>query len=76
MFDILHLILIVVRLFNNYLTSAVEYGEFLHQKGRKLTNFDEIRQEIEAETDRVTGSNKGISTIPINLRVYSPHGKW
>lgn len=52
-----------------------EFGEFLHQKGKKYTNFDEIRGEIEAETDRVTGSNKGISNIPINLRVYSPHGK-
>ena len=29
--------------------------------------------EIEAETDRATGSNKGISSAPINLRVYSPH---
>ncbi|XP_065089143.1 dynamin isoform X3 [Ochlerotatus camptorhynchus] len=55
------------------INGTVEYGEFLHLKGRKLTNFDEIRQEIEAETDRVTGSNKGISNIPINLRVYSPH---
>lgn len=27
------------------------------------------------ETDRVTGGNKGISNIPINLRVYSPNGK-
>ena len=33
----------------------------------------QIRQEIEAETDRMTGSNKGISNIPINLRVYSPY---
>lgn len=31
--------------------------------------------EIEAETDRLTGSNKGISNIPINLRVSSPYGK-
>lgn len=38
-------------------------------------DFDEVRREIEAETDRVTGSNKGISNIPINLRVYSPNGK-
>lgn len=38
-------------------------------------DFDEVRKEIEAETDRVTGSNKGISNIPINLRVYSPNGK-
>jgi dynamin 1/3 len=36
-------------------------------------DFDEIRQEIENETDRLTGSNKGISNIPINLRVYSPN---
>lgn len=55
------------------INGTIEYGEFLHQKGKKFSNFDEIRQEIEAETDRVTGSNKGISTIPINLRVYSPH---
>uniref|UniRef100_A0A182QYT8 Dynamin n=1 Tax=Anopheles farauti TaxID=69004 RepID=A0A182QYT8_9DIPT len=55
------------------INGTVEFGEFLHQKGKKFTNFDEIRGEIEAETDRVTGSNKGISNIPINLRVYSPH---
>ena len=53
----------------------VEFGEFLHCKGKKFMDFNEIRSEIEAETDRVTGSNKGISNIPINLRVYSPHGK-
>lgn len=39
-------------------------------------DFDEVRKEIEAETDRVTGSNKGISNIPINLRVYSPNGEY
>ncbi|GAB1285606.1 Dynamin-3 [Apodemus speciosus] len=50
-----------------------KYAEFLHCKGKKFTDFDEVRHEIEAETDRVTGMNKGISSIPINLRVYSPH---
>ncbi|XP_029307718.1 dynamin-2 isoform X3 [Cottoperca gobio] len=50
-----------------------EYAEFLHCKGRKFVDFEEVRLEIEAETDRITGSNKGISTIPINLRVYSPN---
>ncbi|XP_050068600.1 dynamin isoform X3 [Anopheles maculipalpis] len=55
------------------INGTVEFGEFLHQKGKKFSNFEEIRQEIEAETDRITGSNKGISNIPINLRVYSPH---
>ncbi len=38
-------------------------------------DFNAIMKEIEDETDRVTGSNKGISNLPINLRVYSPHGK-
>ncbi|XP_072935071.1 dynamin isoform X12 [Epargyreus clarus] len=50
-----------------------EYAEFLHCKGKKFTDFNEVRGEIEAETDRVTGSNKGISPVPINLRVYSPN---
>lgn len=52
-----------------------EHAEFLHCKGRIFTDFDQVRKEIEDETDRVTGQNKGISNIPINLRVYSPHGK-
>ncbi|XP_033829148.1 dynamin-1-like [Periophthalmus magnuspinnatus] len=50
-----------------------EYAEFLHCKGKKFTDFEEVRLEIEAETDRVTGANKGISPVPINLRVYSPN---
>uniref|UniRef100_A0A3Q3M341 Dynamin-2 n=1 Tax=Mastacembelus armatus TaxID=205130 RepID=A0A3Q3M341_9TELE len=53
--------------------SKAEYAEFLHCKGRKFVDFEEVRLEIEAETDRITGSNKGISPIPINLRVYSPN---
>lgn len=55
---------------------CIEFGEFLHCKGKKFMDFNEIRQEIEAETDRITGSNKGISNVPINLRVYSPNGKY
>ncbi|XP_031560017.1 dynamin-1-like [Actinia tenebrosa] len=53
--------------------SNSEYAEFLHCKNKKFTNFEDVRKEIVAETDRVTGSNKGISSVPINLRVYSPH---
>ncbi|KAI5090983.1 dynamin-2 isoform X3, partial [Silurus meridionalis] len=60
---------LVLQLINN----KAEYAEFLHCKGKKFVNFDEVRMEIEAETDRITGSNKGISPIPINLRVYSPN---
>lgn len=50
-----------------------EWGEFLHLPGKKFFNFDEIRQEIVRETDKVTGENQGISPIPINLRIYSPY---
>jgi len=50
-----------------------EWGTFLHDPKRTFTDFNEIRKEIEAETDRETGSNKGISRRPINLQVHSPH---
>uniref|UniRef100_A0A7N6BDV1 Interferon-induced GTP-binding protein Mx n=1 Tax=Anabas testudineus TaxID=64144 RepID=A0A7N6BDV1_ANATE len=55
------------------LSANTEYGEFLHCKEKKFTDFEEICKEIEAETCRVTGSNKGISPLPISLRIYSPH---
>ncbi|XP_072291967.1 dynamin-1-like protein isoform X1 [Eucyclogobius newberryi] len=50
-----------------------EWGKFLHTKNKLYTNFDEIRQEIEAETERVSGINKGISDEPIHLKIFSPH---
>ncbi|SCU94803.1 LADA_0G11408g1_1 [Lachancea dasiensis] len=50
-----------------------EWGEFLHLPGKKFHNFDEIRQEIVSETDKTTGKNAGISSVPINMRIYSPH---
>lgn len=48
-----------------------EYAEFLHLN-RRFTDFDEIRREIEAETFRVAGQNKGVSKLPINLKIYGP----
>ncbi|KAM9324777.1 dynamin-3 [Gastrophryne carolinensis] len=55
------------------ITSKTEYAEFLHCKGKKISDFDLVRQEIEAEMERTTGTNKGISSVPINLRIYSPN---
>ena len=54
-------------------TNPNEWGEFLHLPGKKFFNFDEIRKEIEKETENVTGTNAGISPAPINLRIYSPN---
>ncbi|KAL3235149.1 Dynamin-related protein DNM1 [Nakaseomyces bracarensis] len=50
-----------------------EWGEFLHIPGRRFYDFSEIRREIENETARIAGKNKGISKIPINLKIFSPH---
>lgn len=52
---------------------GVEWGEFVHMPGRKFHSFQQIRQEIVRETDRLTGSNKGISNDPISLKIFSPH---
>lgn len=53
--------------------NADEWGEFLHLPNKKFYNFEEIREEIVRETDAKTGKNLGISAVPINLRIYSPH---
>ncbi|PRT53538.1 Dynamin-related protein DNM1 [Wickerhamiella sorbophila] len=50
-----------------------EYGEFLHIPGQQFYSFDEIRREIERETARLAGANKGINKLPINLKIFSPH---
>ncbi|CAN3356453.1 vacuolar protein sorting-associated protein 1 [Diutina catenulata] len=53
--------------------NAEEWGEFLHLPGKKFYKFEDIRSEIVRETDAKTGKNLGISPVPINLRIYSPH---
>jgi len=50
-----------------------EYGVFLHKPGKEFDSFASIRNEIARETDRTTGDNKGISDVPINLKIYSPN---
>jgi replication fork clamp-binding protein CrfC len=45
-------------------------------EGQKIHDFNEIRAEIDRETDRLTGKNKGISEMPIRLKIYSPHGSF
>ncbi|KAL7391609.1 hypothetical protein ABVT39_011636 [Epinephelus coioides] len=51
---------------------AEEWGTFLHCKNQIFTDFQEIRREIEAETERSTSENKGISPEPIYLKIFSP----
>ncbi|KAK9058234.1 hypothetical protein SSX86_023074 [Deinandra increscens subsp. villosa] len=49
-----------------------EYAEFGHMPHRRFTDFSLVRQEIQDETDRITGKSKQISPIPIHLSIYSP----
>ncbi len=46
---------------------------FLHCPGKRFFDDERIREEIVAETSRLTGDNKSISDKPIRLRVTSPH---
>lgn len=49
-----------------------EWGVFNHLK-TTFSNFNDIRDEIQRETDRVAGKNKGVISQPITLKIYSPH---
>lgn len=48
-----------------------EWGKFLHKKNQVFSDFDNIRKEIEDDTDRLAGNNKGICPEPISLKIYS-----
>lgn len=48
-----------------------EWGEFLHIPNKRFYSFHAIRDEIANETSRIAGRNKGISRLPINLKIYS-----
>ncbi|KAK1418266.1 hypothetical protein QVD17_27409 [Tagetes erecta] len=54
-------------------TDDNEYGEFLHLPGKRFFDFNEIRSEIQAETDREAGGNKGVSDKQIRLKIFSPN---
>ncbi|KAH8238667.1 hypothetical protein KR038_010578 [Drosophila bunnanda] len=56
----------------NGTSNAEEWGRFLHSK-KCFTDFDDIRKEIENETERAAGNNKGICPEPINLKIFSTH---
>jgi len=53
--------------------SQAEWAEFHHIPNRRFTEFLDVKREIENETARIAGNNKGINRSPINLKIYSPH---
>ncbi|XP_065312757.1 dynamin-1-like protein isoform X2 [Gordionus sp. m RMFG-2023] len=55
---------------NNH--EITEWAKFLHTKDKIFTDFDEVKLEIERETEKLTGNNKGVSDEPITVKVFSP----
>ena len=53
--------------------SQPEWAEFHHIPNRRFTEFQDVKREIENETARIAGNNKGINRQSINLKIYSPH---
>lgn len=49
------------------------WGKFLHLGDQRFDDFARIREEIQNETDKTAGTNKGISAEPIRLRIFSQH---
>lgn len=57
-----------------------DFGEIRAEIEVKFSNKTTCIKDLyelclhQAETERMTGQNKGISNVPINLRVHSPEG--
>ncbi|KCV67351.1 dynamin GTPase [Fonticula alba] len=52
---------------------AEEFGEFHHLPGKVFTDFGQIREEIIRDTDEKTRGDKGVSPLPIHLKIVSPN---
>ncbi|KAI9020062.1 Dynamin central region-domain-containing protein [Phycomyces nitens] len=52
-------------------TDGPDYAEFLHVPQKKFYDFNDVRREIEDDTARIAGHNKGIARKPIHLKIYS-----
>ncbi|EAQ92531.1 conserved hypothetical protein [Chaetomium globosum CBS 148.51] len=50
-----------------------EWAEFHHIPNRRFNDFGDVKREIENETSRVAGNNKGINRQAINLKIFSPN---
>eukprot|EP01025_Chloroclados_australasicus_P041541 TRINITY_DN4402_c0_g1_i1.p1 TRINITY_DN4402_c0_g1~~TRINITY_DN4402_c0_g1_i1.p1 ORF type:complete len:629 (+),score=111.69 TRINITY_DN4402_c0_g1_i1:342-2228(+) len=64
---------LLLRLVRTESNGNSEYGIFQHNPNKKFTDFQEIMDEITAETDRhLQQTRQTVSKEPINLTVYSP----
>ena len=61
---------LIIQITQDHLATPA-WASFLHDPGKKYTNFDEVRDEIVAETDKLCGNSKNIMPEPITLKIYS-----
>jgi dynamin 1-like protein len=52
----------------------LEYAVFGHKPQQRFVNYADVRAEIENDTKSVVRDDMGVSNLPINLTIYSPHG--
>ncbi|XP_074055599.1 LOW QUALITY PROTEIN: dynamin-1-like protein [Macrotis lagotis] len=52
-------------------SKAEEWVTFSHQKHKLFTDFNDVQMEILKETDRISGTNMGISLEPLYLKIHS-----
>jgi len=50
-----------------------EWAEFAHKVEEPILDFEQVKREIQLETERTCGDNSGISDEPILLRIFSPN---
>lgn len=49
-----------------------DFATFQHNTNRVFVDYDSICKEIEAQTAKIAGKNKGVSPTSINLKIHSP----
>lgn len=54
---------------------CLEYAIFGHKPQQRFISYADVRAEIENDTKAVVRDDMGVSNLPINLTIYSPHGK-
>lgn len=59
----------ILQLLNSH--KDIDHGIFLHSPEKKFYNFDDIKSEITRQTEKLNGNNKGISSKPIRLKIFS-----
>lgn len=63
----------VILQLNHTAPDTTEHTEFAHKPGQKFYDYNQVRKEIEFETEKIAGLNKGISASPIIVKVFSPN---